>query len=101
MIPFLLILWAAGIAVILRDLDQEQTRRRKAAQKVYPLSQDQEAAREHYRQRDRARVDAMRATRYQDQQAWEIRYQEACHIRHIRQFRLMWDGVVRIGEDVA
>ena len=37
----------------------------------------------------------------QAHQMWEMRRHEAEHIRDIRQLRLLWDGVVRIGEDVA
>lgn len=101
MIPALLILWALGIAVILRDLDREQTAREKAANVVRPLSQDELAAWGLYRIQDAEKRARWAATRYQDQQLWEMRRHEAEHIRHIRQLRLMWDGVVRIGEDVA
>jgi hypothetical protein len=81
----LLPLWALGLAVILRDLDREQ-----AARKVRPLTQDEEAARALYRKRDRDRVQALRSTRYTEQQMWEARRNEAEHIKHVRELRLLW-----------
>ena len=101
MIPVLLILWALGIAVILRDLDREQTAHRKAANVVRPLSHDELATWGLYLIQDAEKRARWASTRYQDQQAWEMRRHEAEHIRNIRQLRLLWDGVVRIGEDVA
>jgi hypothetical protein len=86
----LLPLWALGLAVILRDLDRERSARMKAARKVRPLTQDEEAARDLYRKRDRDRVHALRATRYADQQLWEMRRNEAEHIKHVRDLRLLW-----------
>jgi hypothetical protein len=86
----LLPLWALGIAVLLRDLDRERSARMKAARKVRPLTQDEEAARALYRKRDRDRVHALRATRYADQQLWEMRRHEAEHIKYVRDLRLLW-----------
>jgi hypothetical protein len=84
-------LWLLGLVVILRDLDRERSAREKAARKVRPLTQDEEAARELYRKRDRDRVHALRATRYADQQEWEMRRNEAEHIKHVRDLRKLWD----------
>jgi ABC-type nickel/cobalt efflux system permease component RcnA len=86
----LVLIWALGIAVILRDLDRERSAREKAARKVRPLTQDEEAARALYRKRDRDRVHALRATRYADQQLWEMRRHEAEHIKHVRDRRKLW-----------
>jgi hypothetical protein len=66
----LLPLWLLGLVVILRDLDRERSAREKAARKVRPLTQDEEAARDLYRKRDRDRVHALRANRYAEQQLW-------------------------------
>jgi hypothetical protein len=81
----LALLWALGLAVILRDIDRQQS-----ARKVRPLTQDEEAARDLYRKRDRDRVEALRATRYAEQQAWEAHRHEAEHIKHVRDLRLLW-----------
>jgi hypothetical protein len=86
----LVLIWALGIAVILRDLDRERSAREKAARKVRPLTQDEEAARDLYRKRDRDRVHALRATRYADQQEWEMRRNEADHIKHVRDLRKLY-----------
>lgn len=94
-------LWFAAVWIAVRDLDREQTARRKAANVIRPLTQDELAAWGLYRIQDAEKRARWAATRYQDQQMWEMRRHEAEHIRHIRQFRLLWDGVVRIGEDVA
>jgi hypothetical protein len=83
-------LWLLGLVVILRDLDRERSAREKAARKVRPLTQDEEAARELYRKRDRDRVHALRATRYADQQEWEMRRNEAEHIKHVRDLRKLY-----------
>jgi hypothetical protein len=85
-------LWLLGLVVILRDLDRERTAREKAARKVQvrPLTQDEEAARDLYRKRDRDRVHALRATRYADQQEWEMRRNEADHIKHVRDLRKLY-----------
>jgi predicted phage gp36 major capsid-like protein len=87
----LALLWALGLAVILRDLDRKQSARMKAARKVRPLTRDEEAARDLYRKRDRDRVEALRSTRYAEQQMWEARRNEAEHIKHVRDLRLLWD----------
>ena len=99
--PALIILWFLIVAAAVRDLDREQTARMKAANVVRPLSHDELAAWGLYRIQDAEKRARWAATRYQDQQAWEIHYQEARHELHIRNRRLLWDGVVRIGEDVA
>lgn len=97
MIPLLLILWAAGIAVILRDLDREQTARMKAERKqalqielleVHASAKTEDAVKRFYLAQNRAA----------DYQRWRVRFREAEHIRHIRQLRLLWDGTVNIGE---
>jgi hypothetical protein len=88
-------LWLLGLVVILRDLDRERSARMKAARKVRPLTQDEEAARDLYRKRDRDRVHALRATRYADQQEWEMRRNEAEHIKHVRDRRKLW--IERLG----
>jgi hypothetical protein len=36
-------------------------------------------------------VHALRATRYADQQEWEMRRNEAEHIKHVRDLRKLWD----------
>ena len=100
-LTILALLWGAGIWILNRDLDREQTARRKAANVVRPLSHDELAAWGLYRIRDAEKRARWASTRYQDQQMWEMRRHEAEHIRDIRQLRLLWDGVVRIGEDVA
>jgi hypothetical protein len=81
----LLPLWALGLAVILRDIDRQQS-----ARKVRPLTPDEKAAQELYRKRDRDRVRALRSTRYAEQQLWEMRRHEAEHSKHVRDLRLLW-----------
>jgi hypothetical protein len=87
----LLPLWALGLAVLLRDLDRERSARMKAARKGRPLTQDEEAARDLYRKRDRDRVHDLRANHYADQQEWEMRRNEAEHIKHVRDLRMLRD----------
>jgi predicted phage gp36 major capsid-like protein len=89
-LAFLLPFLALGLAVILLDLDREQSARMKAARKVRPLTQDEEAARDLYRKRDRDRVQALRSNRYAEQQTWEMRRHEAEHSKHVRELRLLW-----------
>jgi hypothetical protein len=90
-LAILALLWALGLALILRDLDRKQSARMKAARKVRPLTPDERAAQELYRKRDRDRVEALRSTRYAEQQAWEMRRHEAEHIKHVRDLSLLWD----------
>ena len=80
-------LWGAGVWILVRDLDREQAERRKAENKIRPLSPGEESVRDSYRQRDRDRLDAWKATRYADQQAWEINFQTAKHEAHVQELR--------------
>lgn len=77
-------LWFAAVWSLVYAMDREETARMKAAKKIRPLTQDEEAAQGIYRKEDRDKAKAMRSTRYADQQLWEMRRHEAEHIRNIR-----------------
>lgn len=100
MIPALLILWALGIAVILRDLDREQTERMKAERKA-KLQHELDEATGELVVWDETRRFHWALSRWRDYETWRVRFREAERIYHIRSRRALWDGVVRIGEDVA
>lgn len=62
--------------------------------KVRPLTSDEEAARAHYRKRDREKVRYMKVNRQRNYEMWRVNYREAEHVLHQRKFRQMWNGII-------
>ncbi len=98
--PALVILWFLIVAAAVRDLDREQTRRMKAERNAKLQRELNEATGELVTW-DETRRFHWALSRWRDYEAWRVRFREAERIWHIRNRRLLWDGVVRIGEDVA
>lgn len=92
--------WIAAVWIAVRDLDREQTARMKAERNL-KLQHELDEATGELVIWDEARRFHWALSRWRDYEAWRVRFREAERIYHIRNRRLLWDGVVRIGEDVA
>ena len=99
-ILILALLWAASIAVLMRDLDREHAARAKAERQT-ALQRELREIHAGGRIEDVVKPFHLADAREADRLAWRIRFREAEHLRYVRRFREMWDGTVNIGEDVA
>lgn len=91
-LTILIPLWALAIAVILRDLDREQTARANAERNA-ALQHELDEATGQLVIWDTERRFRWAASRWRDYEAWRVRLREIEHARHIQALRLLWDGM--------